>query len=161
MRFTHRFIALLLLLAYASTGTALFPAVVMTLATLDGSHQVLVIQSKSGTQVRLHHDDSHFTPAVEDHATELARLLVSMCAPATEGDHSLSTHCVIGSLLLARDEAKRVTDAPQPLNQTATLEFLAQQPRPRAAHLLHPKQISSPDAHHEQHHGIASVRLLI
>lgn len=120
MSLAQRLIACLLLLAYASTGTALFPAAVMALAELDGSHEVVVIQGEAGTQVRLHHDEHGFTPHVEDHHDVLARALVSMCCPATEGDHSLSTAAISAPMTLSRDDHSCDAKGATALNAAAT-----------------------------------------
>ena len=50
----RRFISLLLLLAYAGTGTSVLPAFVLALAEMDGSHEVRVCESEQGTRVLLH-----------------------------------------------------------------------------------------------------------
>ena len=85
-----RIIAALLLLAHASTGTALIPAAVAALADLDGSHAVIVCHTASGTQVILHHRPGEYTPAVCDHAL-LGRMAVRLCQPSRDGDHNLAT----------------------------------------------------------------------
>ncbi len=100
-------LGVLLLLAYAGTVTAVMPVVVAALAVLDGSHRVMVCRTEQGTQVRLHHREDDYTPEVCDHAGVLGRLVVSLCRPATEGDHSLATSQVPGTLTSPDDEAKR------------------------------------------------------
>lgn len=104
----YRMLALLLLLAYAGSATAIMPAVFAALATIDGSHRVLICRTEQGTQVRLHHRAGDYTPEVCDHNGMLARLVVSFCRPATEGDHSLSTNQDTGGLAGPDDEEERL-----------------------------------------------------
>lgn len=158
----HRLVALLLLLAYAGTGTAALPAFVMAAACVDGSHQVRIVQSEHGMQVRLHHEDEeHFTPEVADHSSAFTRVLVRMCAPAREGDHSLSTQCVSSSALMSRDDAKRAAKPSQTVNLGATMRLLAQLPNSREAHRVHPKMEAKVLPPQAQHACVATVRLLI
>ncbi|WP_395739969.1 hypothetical protein [Prosthecobacter sp.] len=103
----HRMFAALLLLAYAGTATSIMPAVFAALAAIDGGHRVMICRTEQGMQVRLHHREDDFTPEVCDHEGLLGRILVSYCEPGTEGDHSLSTNQVTGTLTEPDDEAKR------------------------------------------------------
>lgn len=107
MKRLHSLLVVLLLLAYAGTATSIMPAVFAALAVLDGSHRVLICRTEQGTQVRLHHRENDYTPEVCDHEGLLAKLVVSFCRPATEGDHSLSTNQVTGMLTNSSDDAKR------------------------------------------------------
>ena len=107
MKRIHSLLVVLLLLAYAGTATSIMPAVFAALAVLDGSHRVLICRTEQGTEVRLHHHENDYTPEVCDHAGILAKLVVSFCRPATEGDHSLSTNNVTGTLTSPGDDAKR------------------------------------------------------
>lgn len=107
MKRAHRMLVLLLLLAYSGTATAVMPAVFAGLAVLDGSHRVLICRSEQGMEVRLHHREDDYTPEVCDHDGLLAQLVVSFCRPAAEGDHSLTTNQVTGTLTNPGDEAKR------------------------------------------------------
>jgi len=100
-------LALLLLLVYASSATAIVPATFALLAALEGGHSVMVCPTEGGTQIRLHHREGDFTPEVCDHAGLLARVVVRFCRPATEGDHSLSTRQVAGGLASQDDETER------------------------------------------------------
>lgn len=125
----QRFFAALLLLAYTSTGTSLAPAAAMALASLGGSHQVKIRQSEQGMQVLLHHAEHEYTPEVADHASPLTRLVVSMCRPDPEGDHSLSLREVGGSITNSNDDTKREVRSAAPLNPHATLNLLIAQPR--------------------------------
>lgn len=100
-------LGVLLLLAYACTATSVMPAVFAALAVIDGSHRVMICRTEQGTEVRLHHRENDFTPEVCDHVGMLARLVVSFCRPAEEGDHSLATSQVTGTLTSQDDEAKR------------------------------------------------------
>lgn len=158
MRFSHRIVMLLLLLAYAGTGTSMLAGVVMTAAWADGSHEVRIVQAEHGMQVRLHHGDAeNVTPEVADHPSPFTRALVWMCAPAREGDHSLSTQCVSGSALVSREDAKRATKPPPAVNLAATIELLAQLPDRRRAHRFHPRL----ETRTAQHVCVSTVRLLI
>jgi hypothetical protein len=107
MKRIHSLLVVLLLLAYAGTATAIMPAVFAALAELDGSHRVMICRTEQGMQVRLHHREDDYTPEVCDHTGLLAKLVVSFCRPAEEGDHSLSTNQVTGTLTSPDDEAKR------------------------------------------------------
>ena len=86
----QRLITLVLLMAYAITGTSVFPAVMVMAATYDGSHSVQISCSDKGTTVTLKHSRDSFTPDVADHSNSLARALVSLCNDANSGDHQLS-----------------------------------------------------------------------
>lgn len=107
MKRIHSLLVVLLLLAYAGTATAIMPAVFAALAVLDGSHRVMICRTEQGTQVRLHHRENDYTPEVCDHEGVLAKWIVSFCRPAAEGDHSLSTNQVTGTLTSSDDEVKR------------------------------------------------------
>jgi hypothetical protein len=100
-------LAVLLLLAYASSATSIMPAVFAVLAALDGSHRVMICRTEHGTEVRLHHRENDYTPEVCDHTGVLARLVVSLSRPAAEGDHSLSTSQVTGNFGGRDDESER------------------------------------------------------
>ncbi|HEY1048764.1 MAG TPA: hypothetical protein VGE39_03375 [Prosthecobacter sp.] len=164
MRPFRRLIALLLLLAYVSTGTSALPAFVVAAACVDGSHEVRIVRSEHGMQVRLHHEDEeHFTPEVADHSSVFTRVLVQMCAPAREGDHSLSTQFVSGSALLSRedDAAKRAAKHVQVVDLSATVQLLAQLPSSKAARSTLPKgEVQAPPTQ-ALHACVSTVRLLI
>ena len=117
MKRAHRILVLLLLLTYAGTATAVMPVVFAALAVLDGSHRVLICRSEQGMEVRLHHRENDYTPEVCDHDGILAQLVVSFCRPAAEGDHSLTTNQVAGTLANSGDEAKRfINDSVEAVN---------------------------------------------
>ena len=117
MKRAHRMLVLLLLLAYSGTATAVMPAVFAGLAVLDGSHRVMICRSEQGMEVRLHHRENDYTPEVCDHAGLLAQLVVSFCRPAAEGDHSLTTNQVTGTLTNPGDDAKRfINDSVEAVN---------------------------------------------
>ena len=107
MKRAHRMLVLLLLLTYTGTATAVMPAAFAALAVLDGSHRVLICRSEQGMEVRLHHRENDYTPEVCDHDGLLAQMVVSFCRPAEEGDHSLTTNQVTGTVTNPGDEAKR------------------------------------------------------
>ncbi len=157
----QRLIALLLLVAYAITGTSLLPAVVSLAATAEGSHAVQVGRSAASTQVVLHHRAAEYTPATNDHATPLARLIVSLCRPSAEGDHSLSIQSMSGSLLVSRDEVKReIKDTPA-LNLPATVAWVATQLFPVCSmQPVVPACFAAADKLSQQR-VLATVRLLI
>lgn len=120
----QRLIALVLLMAYTITGTALLPAVLTLGAAIDGSHAVIVSQSDHGTQLTLHHRHHEFTPAVRDHEHALARILVCFCSAAESGDHQFnSTQADTGN----RDEGdalvRSLKQAP-PVSASATFGFV-------------------------------------
>lgn len=77
-------------MAYAITGTSVFPAVMVLAAGIDGSHSVQITYSDTGTTVTLKHRRDSFTPEVADHTNSLARALVSLCNDVNSGDHQLS-----------------------------------------------------------------------
>lgn len=120
MKLSHRILASILLMAYAITGTAIMPAVMVMMANLDGSHGVQVQESENGTQLVLRHSTGHYTPRVEDHSENLARVLVSMSAPDSHGDHSLVSAHVKGSITSARDLLELMVKNTPALNYTAT-----------------------------------------
>ena len=160
MKRIYRLLALLLLLAYAGSATAIMPTLFAALAAIDGSHQVMICRTEHGTQVRLHHHEDEYTPEVCDHSGMLARLVVSFCRPATEGDHSLSTNQVAGSLAGPDDEEERLIKDKQCCSPPC-LEFASRftrMPLARASRL---------DWHGFHDHGaatlrqIATIRLLI
>lgn len=131
MHLFYRLIATLLLLAFASTGTSLMPAVMTMLADLDGSHQCLVRVGEGGAQVVLHHRQSEFTPAVNDHRRGLARVLVSFCQSDREGDHQMTTAHFAGNAGIERLEISKARSAADLFNAKATQEW---------QHLLHISQ---------------------
>ena len=90
MKMLHRFLAALLLVAYASTGTSMISLAVWSLAMVDGSHLVQVSETAHGTCIRLHHSESDFTPNFTDHRSPSGRLVVSLCNASDHGDHLFS-----------------------------------------------------------------------
>lgn len=156
----YRMLALLLLLAYASTATTIMPAVFAALAALDGSHKVLICHTEQGMQVRLHHHEGDYTPEVCDHAGVLARLVVSFCRPATEGDHSLSNNQVAGGLAGPDDEEERLFKD----KHDCSLPCLGPPPRFARVLLVQACRPARPDFHdsvEETLRQIATIRLLI
>lgn len=128
----RRLISALLLMAYAITGTSLMPAVMTMLADLDGSHQSLVRVSESGAQVVLHHRQSEFTPAVNDHRRGLARVLVSLCQADQDGDHEMTTSQLSGNVSQERMMLSKVRSGDALINEQATHEWqhMLQLPKP-------------------------------
>ncbi|MEQ1751911.1 MAG: hypothetical protein ABL974_20990 [Prosthecobacter sp.] len=123
MRLFHRFIASLLLLAFASTGTSLMPAMMALLAEMEGSHESRVHFSENGAQVVLHHRESEFTPDVNDHRCGLARVLVSFCQSNREGDHQMTTAQFAGNAGVERLEISKARSADELFNLQATHEW--------------------------------------
>lgn len=124
MKLPHRILASFLLMAYAITGTSIMPAVMLMMANLDGSHRVQVQESENGTQLVLRHDAGHYTPNLEDHSENLARVLVSMSASDQFGDHSLVSAHVKGSITSARDLSELSVKSAPALNYTATASLI-------------------------------------
>lgn len=119
MSYQRRFIASLLLMAYAITGTSLMPATMLVLANLDGSHSVQVRESDHGTQLVLHHNGGNYTPLVNDHQGTLARVVVSLCRPDQAGDHNLVSAHMSGQVNTERQNSN------SPVKQAALLNYLA------------------------------------
>ena len=99
----QRSIALVLLVAYAITGTSIVPALASFAAMLDGSHTVMVQQSEQGTRLTLLHERTHYTPRVDDHGGALARLVVSMCVASDTGSHELDSSHISSNSRAERD----------------------------------------------------------
>lgn len=121
----QRFIALVLLVAYAITGTSLLPACLSLVALADGSHTVQVRQSERGTTLALLHHQANYTPRVNDHDNSVARLIVSMCAVSVAGSHELSSSCINAVSFIQTDvEARELKNTPQfNLRDTLALVF--------------------------------------
>ncbi len=133
MQLAHRIISALLLLAYASTGTSLMPAVMTLLAEVEGSHESRVQLGENGAQIVLHHRQSEFTPAVNDHRRGLARVLVSFCQSDREGDHQMTTAQLTGNTAMGRLEISKARSGDDLFNAQATHEqqLLLQLLKPR------------------------------
>ncbi len=129
MHLARRFIATLLLLTYVSSGTSLVPAVMAMAAELEGSHESRVRLGDSGAQVVLHHRQSEFTPAVNDHVRGLARVLVSLCQSDREGDHQMTTAQLGGLTGVEREEISKARSGDALFNAQATSEWLFLQQR--------------------------------
>lgn len=155
----YRLLAAILLLSYVSTGTAVIPGVLMTLAELDGSHLVVVRFTESGTQVLLHHREGEFTPEVCDHESKLAQCLVCLCEPSKEGDHSLASMGMSGSHESSSNEAKREIKEPTLLNTNTVASTVDVCARPS-----YPIRVWTPSVHNRVwscHRTVSTVRLLI
>lgn len=116
----QRFIAMVLLVAYAITGTSLLPALVSLAAALDGSHTVQVRRSEQGTTLTLLHRQADYTPQVDDHRNSVARLIVSMCKASEAGSHELSSSCISTGSLVGRDADDREVKNAAQVNCQAT-----------------------------------------
>lgn len=117
----QRLIALLLLVAYATTGTSLLPATVAVLAALDGGHEVLIGQTENGVRLTLHHRPDDYTPCVADHHSALARVLVRLCSSSQQGDHQLASSRFESTADSEKKCLARVSKRPAPVNMAATL----------------------------------------
>ena len=87
----NRFSALLLLLAYAITGTPVLKASSAMLADLDGSHEMFVLESDQITQIVLHPREGAETLEVADHINASLRILLCFCGEDQNGDHHFSS----------------------------------------------------------------------
>ncbi len=139
----QRFIALVLLIAYAITGTSLLPACLSLAAVVDGSHTVQVRQCEQGTTLTLLHHQADYTPRVNDHDNSVARLIVSMCAVSVAGSHELSSsHINAVSFTQTDAEAREVKNNPQ-LNLQDTLALvLSSKPHARETRVWREVQIT-------------------
>ncbi len=125
MNLQRRITALIVLTAYVVTGTSLMPVLLFMLASLDGSHTVLVRQSGESTQLVLHHNAGHYTPQICDHARPLARMLVSLCRPDQEGDHNLVAAHLSSNANAERDALKGAVKKAAVLNFFATSAMMS------------------------------------
>lgn len=161
MSFKRRFIASLLLMAYAVTGTSLMPATMLMLAKLDGSHNIQVCESDHGTQLVLHHNRENYTPCIADHAGVLARVVVSLCRPDPVGDHNLVAAHMNGQVNTERQSSKSAVKQAAVLNYLATSALILWRPEPVSSVWvkMHPddgQRIGS-----VQRETLSTVRLLI
>jgi hypothetical protein len=99
------------------------PAVMTLLAEVEGSHESRVRLGENGAQVVLHHRQSEFTPAVNDHRRGLARVLVSFCQSDREGDHQMTTAQFAGNAGVERVEISKARSADDLFNAQATQEW--------------------------------------
>ncbi|SKA97173.1 hypothetical protein SAMN02745166_02566 [Prosthecobacter debontii] len=136
MSFKRRFIASLLLMAYAVTGTSLMPATMLILANLDGSHSIQVQESDHGTQLLLHHNRGNYTPLVCDHTGALARVVVSLCRPDSTGDHNLVAAHMSGQANTERQNSKSSVKQAATLNHLATSALILWRPQPIKTQLV-------------------------
>lgn len=115
--------AILLLTAYAVSGTSALPALTLMLADLDGSHFVKVFQSSSGTEVLLDHGNE-FTPQVGDHRSCLARVVASLSRRTDEGSHLYSSKRL--RTVVANDtvDAQRQVKKSAEVNLRATFDLV-------------------------------------
>ena len=153
----QRFIALVLLVAYAITGTSLLPACLSLAAVVDGSHTVQVRQSEQGTTLTLLHHRANYTPRVNDHNNSVARLIVSVCAVSAEGSHELSSSRINAVSFAQTDaETREVKNNPQ-LNLQDTLALvLSSKPQARETRVWREFQMTP-----GLRLALSSVRLLI
>jgi hypothetical protein len=109
-----RLLAFLLVLVYATTSTAVLPALIGWAAALEGSHTVNVAKSASGMQITLHHVRGDFTPKIADHQNVLARVMVSLCKASQSGDHHLDALQLDDEPSACRDRLAGSSSVPRP-----------------------------------------------
>jgi hypothetical protein len=122
----HRLLAALLLLVYASTGTASFSGLTLVLAELEGRHEVRVSETAVGTRVLFHHELSGLAPSATDQECTLDPRMAEFSMPDHEGDHALSSAHLIGSLNSSSEEIQFEVKEPrdiEPLFQGGHLNF--------------------------------------
>jgi len=131
MRSWTRQLATLLFCVYALVGTSLVPAVVAFVAACDGSHEVKVQLTASGSHLVLHHEEGNYTPAVTDHTSASGRFLVRLCHNDSEGNHELDSQCLTSWVPDERDpKGDPATELAGPLlNLAASFVYLLTQPR--------------------------------
>jgi hypothetical protein len=105
----QRLMCLILLLAFAATGTSVFSAAITVMAEIDGTHGVWVNQDEGGLHLILRHQQGHLTLRVCDHSSPLTRLVVTLCQTRTTGDHSFNAAELTGSLRQEEDGQKAAT----------------------------------------------------
>lgn len=158
----QRLICLGLLLAYAVAGTAIVPAALLTLATVDGGHAIFVNESSGGTQLILHHRPLQRTPKVGDHSSAVTRLVVRLCRPAGETDHRMVSPHMTGKITTPSGEEEKDQDDPV-LNDQATIDLVL------AMHSSHVRGMTRADSGwnlevsgmQQLHQALASVQMLI
>jgi hypothetical protein len=157
----QRFTALILLMVYTITGTSLVPAAMLMLATIDGSHSIQIRESDQGTQLLLHHKAGQFTPQVCDHQKTLARIIVSMCRPNTEGDHKMISAHVASSVNSERDLLLKTAVKNSPmLNYLATSSLVLWVPKPNTPSFVKGLVRDEP-VFKQRQLSLATVQLLI
>lgn len=162
MPLLHRMLAVVLLLAYASTGTAIFPSVAAFLADLDGGHAVIVCRTENGTQVFLHHRPGEFTPEIADHSQLLGRMMVRLCKPSAEGDHRLSTAALADASSNSSPEPKLEPKETAEADASPGMSFLACRPVVLTAVMQAENSLDPPfSPNFDVHRAIRTVRLLI
>ncbi|MCA1962321.1 MAG: hypothetical protein LDL31_00065 [Prosthecobacter sp.] len=113
----QRLIYCIVLTAYAVTGTAVMPALMAIAAGIEGSHQVAVTETGHGVHLAMRHLKGSFTPAVSDHPSQTARLLVSLCKSTEQGDHLLCSEQFSAIANQNESQNQRITRAePQESN---------------------------------------------
>ncbi|MBK8091606.1 MAG: hypothetical protein IPK32_06370 [Verrucomicrobiaceae bacterium] len=118
--FTQRFIACVLLMAYAMTGTSILPGVVAVMAALDGSHQMHVIGAEKGIGLLLEHRAGQYTPEVRDHRNLLGQVATSLCRSQQGGTHQFDSSRLSDSGRIEREHARDDLSAPKMQILTST-----------------------------------------
>lgn len=160
MKMLHRFLAALLLVAYASTGTSMISLAVWSLAVVDGSHLVQVAETAHGTCIRLHHTKSDFTPNVTDHRSPSGRLAVSLCNGSDHGDHTFSAaHLATGRVA---EEEKDESNHASSLEETVAtlLQEIYLRPNP-SLHKMGSRFVATDRVANYNLQTLPTVRMLI
>ncbi|MES2598216.1 MAG: hypothetical protein V4662_22975 [Verrucomicrobiota bacterium] len=119
----QRLIALLLLAAYTVSGTSALPAVLVLVASLEGSHEVLIGQVDGSVSLTLHHRPDEYTPCVEDHQSASARVLVSLCRSSGQGDHQITSTRFDTNAEREKETLASLSKQPLSVNQSATFQL--------------------------------------
>lgn len=157
----QRLICLMLLAAFAVSGTSIGSAALLLMAELDGSHAVLVNESQAGTCLTLRHRQGEFTPRVCDHSTRLARLVVRLCRSNPAGDHNLVTSHLAGMIDDGNELKREASTAPVPNDQATLLLTAANLWTARDLYHLQPVRLVGSSTRLMQHRALSSVQLLI
>lgn len=157
----QRIIALVLLMVYTITGTAVMPAAVALAAWVDGSHAVVVSSSLEGTQVRLQHRSDEFTPAIDDHGSALARMIVSFCHASSRGDHQICSSQLDTSVSVERDSFERINVLPAQVDLAKAWHHPQIMPSNVPATLISSRFQESRLSHSDIRQMLATVRLMV
>ena len=122
MKRLHQVIAVVLLGAYALTGTAILPALVTLLARFDGTHLVSVNFTDSGVHLSLNHQNGDFTPSPAEHQNTAGQWVTRFCKTNSSSNHEFNSHQF--SPRIAPDSDLDLTAKPTPtpsLNHGASM----------------------------------------
>ena len=156
-----RLLAFLLVLVYASTSTAVLPALIGWAAALEGSHTVNVAKSASGMQITLHHVRGDFTPKIADHQNVLARVMVSLCKASQSGDHHLDASQVNDGPSVCRD---RLVDSSSAARPASAWPEQSRHVLPLSLALMNNRVLKARQSHDVRHRSpacLATIQMLI